>query len=43
MTYIDIIKIGFRDQIGKALEQRITNLDNEKLVAEIDQNLGFIW
>ncbi len=44
MTYIDITKIELsQDRLEKLLEQRITNLGNEKLVAEIDQRIWDLY
>jgi len=44
MTYIDITKIELsHDRLEKLLEQRLGNLDNKKLVAEIDQRIWDLY
>ena len=44
MTYIDITKIELsQNRLEKLLDQRIANLDNEKLVAEIDQRIWDLY
>ena len=44
MTYIDITKIELsHDRLEKLLDQRLGNLDNKKLVAEIDQRIWDLY